>query len=342
MARGASGVRRVVLVPGEAGAGKTRLITEFARAVHGRGGAVLYGTCSQEQSVPYQPFAEALDHLLAVRDPVDVIAGSGPDASELARLVPRRSTDLGLPAPVGHGDPDTERARLSRAVIGAVAALARELPVLLVLDDLHWARQPTVELLAQLLREPSLSSVLVVCSYRSTPADTGEPLRDLLPELRRLPGVERVPLAGLDVDGIRDFVAAAAGHPVDDDLRAAVDVLARQTDGNPFLLVELWLHLVDAGHIRRHDGRWTVAGPLTDIVSPDGVREVVAARLTRLEPATRSLLAIAAVIGSTFDPVVLAATAGRRWVTCWRPSRRPCGRGSSARTAPVATGSPTS
>ena len=209
-----SGARRVVLVPGDAGAGKTRLLTEFARAVHAEDGAVLYGTCSHEQSVPYQPFAEALDHLLAVVDPVDIVAGAGPDASELVRLVPRRASDLGLPAPAGQGDPDTERARLSRTVIGVIAALARERPVLLVFDDLHWARRPTVELFGQLVREQSLSNVLIVASYRSTPADMGDAWRDLLPEVRRLPGVERIPLGALDRGGIEEFVAAAAGHPV--------------------------------------------------------------------------------------------------------------------------------
>ena len=84
-------------------------------------------------------------------------------------------------------------------------------------------------------------------------------------------------------------------------------MLARQTDGNVFLLGELWQHLIDTGQLRRSNGRWTVAGPLTDVASPEGVREVVAARLGRLDDATRSLLEMAAVIGTTFDPVVLAA-----------------------------------
>jgi DNA-binding CsgD family transcriptional regulator len=307
----AGGARHVVLVPGEAGAGKTRLLTEFARDVHGAGAAVLYGTCSEEQSVPYQPFAEALDHVLAVVDPTVIVERVGAAAPELARLVPRRGAELGLPAPAGQGDPDAERARLFGAVIGTIGELSREQPVVLVLDDLHWARPPTIELLGQLVRDQTLTNLLVVGSYRSAPADVGEALRTALPDLRRLPGVTRLPLGGFDFGEIEDFVAAAAGHDVGPELRPAVDVLVRQTDGNAFLLVELWQHLLDTGRVQRHGERWAVVGPLTDLASPDGVREVVAARIERLDAAPRELLELAAVTGTTFDPVVVAAASGR-------------------------------
>ncbi len=306
-ATAAGGARRVVLVPGEAGAGKTRLVTEFARSVHAGRAAVLYGTCSEEQTVPYQPFAESLDHVFATVDRTTIAARFGDGARELARLLPRRAADLGLPQPAGHGDPDSERARLFGAVIGAVAELARHHPVLLVLDDLHWARRPSIDLLVQLAHDQSLTNVLVVGSYRSAPADTDEALRAALPDLIRLPGVTRLVLTGLDAEGIEAFVAAAAGHTVDTGLAAAVDVLARETDGNPFLLVELWQHLVDSGRIRRTNGHWTVAGSLADVASPEPVREVVAARLGRLDAGTRRLLELAAVVGPTFDPAVLAA-----------------------------------
>ena len=308
-AAAASGARRIVLLPGEAGAGKTRLQTEFARAVHARGAAVLYGTCSAEQSVPYQPFAEALDHLLAVVDPAAVIDRIGRDAPELARLVPWRAAELGLPKPAGHGDPDAERARLARAVIAAIALLATDRPLLLVLDDLHWGGRPTIDLLNQVVRDQGLTNAMILGSYRSTPADTGDALRSALPELRRLPGVTRLPLTSLDIGGVAEFVAAAAGHPIDAALHPVVDVLARQTDGNAFLLVELWSHLVETGHLRRHHGRWAVAGNLEDIASPEGVREVVGARLDRLEQPARDLLELASVIGTNFDPSLLAATA---------------------------------
>jgi DNA-binding CsgD family transcriptional regulator/tetratricopeptide (TPR) repeat protein len=305
-----SGARQVILMPGDAGAGKTRLVTEFARHVHHDGAAVLYGTCSEEQTVPYQPFAEAVDHVVASLDPVTVSRYFGTGAAELARLVPRRAAGLGLPVPVGRGDPDAERARLFGAVISLITEVADGRPLLLVLDDLHWARRPTIDLVDELVHDQTLRNVLIVCSYRSAPADTGEALRSALPELRRSPGVTRVRLGGFDTEEIADFVEAAAGHGVGRDLEAAVDLLARETDGNPFLLVELWLHLIDTGRLARRNDRWTVVRPLTDVASPEGVRDVVAARLGRLVPPARRTLAMAAVIGPTFDAVVLAAVAG--------------------------------
>jgi len=303
-----SGARRVVLVAGEAGAGKTRLLTEFARTLHERGAGVLYGTCSEEQTMPYQPFAEAIDQVLSVGDAAE-LPQVGAALADLTRLVPWRAAALGVPEPAGGGDPDAERARLFRAVTAAIDDLAGRMPLLIVLDDLHWARRPTIDLLTQVVRAQSLASVMIVGSYRSTPLDIGDPLRSALPELRRLPGVTRLHLAELDAAGVADFVAAAAGHPVAAGLGGIVDVLVRQTDGNAFLLVELWLHLTETGHLQHQHGRYVVTRRPTEIGSPEGVREVVAARLARLDAPTRELLETASVIGPTFSASLLAASA---------------------------------
>ena len=310
-AAAAGGARQVVLLPGDVGAGKTRLITEFARRVHAGGGAVLFGTCGEGQTVPYQPFAEALGHVLAALGPTSSIDRFGDDAVELGRLLPRHGTALGAPVAVGDGDPDTERARLFDAVVGVIREVARRQPVLLALDDLHWATRPTIDVLLQLVRDQQLTDVVVVAAYRSAPADIEEPLRYALPALRRAPGVSRVAVGGLDRDGIRNFVAAAIGRPAAaaDELEATVDELARQTDGNAFLLVELWQHLVDSGRVTSSAGRWSVRTPLDAAGSPDGVREVVSGRLDRLAPTTRRLLEMASVVGPTFDATVVATLA---------------------------------
>lgn len=301
--------RQIVLLPGEVGTGKTRLITEFARHAHDDGGTVLFGTCTESQIVPYQPFAEALGPALRSDAREDPTARFGDDAAELSRLLPRGNTGLGVPAPAGGSDPDAERARLFRAVVGAIGTLARERPVLLALDDLHWATRATIDVLLQLVHDQHVTDVMVIAAYRSEPADIGEPLRAALPQLRRMAGVTRLAVRGLDRDGVREFVAAAGGGTVGPELDGVVEELVRQTDGNLFLLVELWQHLVDTGRVTWSQGRWRVTGPIAAGTSPEGVREVLGARLDRLVPATRRLLQVASVIGPTFDTSLLAMVA---------------------------------
>jgi DNA-binding CsgD family transcriptional regulator/tetratricopeptide (TPR) repeat protein len=310
-APGAAG-RRVVLVGGEAGSGKTRLVTELARQVHDDGGAVLYGACSEQSTLPYEPFSLAVDQLVATVDaPTRAWLLEG-RAGELARLVPR----LGAGSPAGSTtgeapvDLGAERFRLFDAVTTLLATLASRRPVLLVLDDLHWARRPTVELLDHLLRSPGTAALYVVATYRSTAADIGEDLKTALPDLRRHPGVSRLVIGGFDRTGVERFVAGAAGHDPGPGLAPVVDLLAEQTGGNAFLLGELWRHLVDTGHVARAAGRWRVSRPVADVASPEGVREVVAARLDRLPGETCELLHRAAVIGTRFPIAVLAAAAG--------------------------------
>lgn len=325
-AAAARGARQAVLVGGEAGAGKTRLVTEFARVVHRRGGLVLFGLCSEDFELPYQPFVEALDHVFATGPPGDLLDVAEAGADELARLLPHLApmsraapaapTDApsGSPtsAPPGGptGDTDAERYRLHEAVAALLGALARWRPVLIVLDDLHWADRPTVQLLGALLRSASLTSLCLVGTYRSAPGDVGAPLREALPDLRRLPGVHRVALGGFDRAGIEQFVAALADQPVAADLEPLVNALLSSTDGNAFLISELWRHLVDTGRLRRPRGRWCIVGHLDAVESPEGVRDLVGQRLKALPAATRELLEVASVAGATFDVELVAAAHG--------------------------------
>jgi class 3 adenylate cyclase/DNA-binding CsgD family transcriptional regulator len=304
------GTRQAVLVDGEAGAGKTRLVTEFARAVHRRGGVVLYGLCSDDFELPYQPFVEALEHLLVTTDPEMVRELAGTGARDLAKLLPRLAVEGAGATRAGPGpsaaDSDAERYRLYESVVELLGALARRRPVLLVLDDLHWADRPTVQLLGLLLRSAAVANLCLIGTYRSAPADVGEPLREAMPDLRRSPGVHRLSLRGFDRAGVEQLVAAIAGHGVDDDLALLVDALLAHTDGNAFLISELWRHLVDTVRLEQVDGRWRVAGRLDVVGSPEAVRDVVGQRLAALPRPTRSLLEVAAVAGATFDVELIA------------------------------------
>ncbi len=306
-----TGGRRVVLVGGEAGSGKTRLVTELSCWVHDQGGAVMYGACSEQPTVPYQPFTMAVDQLMTGLDRsrrTGLLRGRGHD---LARLLPRLTDDLGEEPPaVRSSDPEAERFHLFSAITTLLAAVASDQPLLLVLDDLHWARRPTIELLDHVIRSPGAVPMAIVGTYRSTPSEVGEDFKSSLPDLRRHAGVGRLVLGGFDRDGVRRFVRAAAGHDLAPGLEPVVEVLSDETGGNAFLLGELWRHLVDAGDVVQVGGRWQVARPFGEVSSPEGVREVVAARLARLPGETRQLVHLAAVVGTSFRIDVLAAAAG--------------------------------
>jgi predicted ATPase len=187
---------RVVLLGGEPGSGKSRLVREFARDAVAGGALVLYGACDAVVRTPYGPFVEALDHLARVLDPVELRAALGTTGGELTRLLPDLPLRVAdLPGPV-HADPDTERHRLHTAVTDLLAGVGRR-PVLLVLEDGHWADAPTLLLLRHLARTAGNARVMLLATFRDTEADVPEALSETLADLRRSDDVVRLRLAGL-------------------------------------------------------------------------------------------------------------------------------------------------
>jgi tetratricopeptide (TPR) repeat protein len=301
-----TGTRQVVLVSGEPGIGKTRLVAETARQAHAAGATVLFGRCDEDMGVPYQPFVEALDGYLAVARPEDVRDHAGRSGGELARLLPRL-LDLvpGLADPV-RADPETERYQQFEAVRAFLSSLAGAAPVVLVLDDLHWAAQPTLLLLRHLLKADDATALLVLGTYRDTDLSRSHPLAGFLADLRRAEGTERVDLRGLPADEVLELIRTAAGQPLDADITDLAHSVWTETEGNPFFVGQVLRHLVETRAVVQDDeGRW-VPGPNAGHVGlPEGVREVIGRRLTRLSDDTNTLLATAAVIGREFDAALL-------------------------------------
>ncbi len=196
-----------------------------------------------------------------------------------------------------------------------LATLASRQPVLLVLDDLHWARRPTLELLQYLLASPALERLCIVATYRSTPSEVSADLKTALPDLRRQPGVSRLMLSGLDRDEVRRFVEAVAGPGGLADPEAAVDELVGETGGNAFLLGELWRELVAAGAAAPGEAgrrpRRSARRPRPALATPEGVREVVDARLARLPDDAREVVQAAAVAGVSIRTEVVADALSR-------------------------------
>lgn len=297
---------RVALVSGEAGAGKSRLVAELAHRVAGRGGLVLYGACDPTSELSYQPVTEALSDLFRHAG-AELSAGDlGFAANELTRLFPDlRVRFPGLDTPTVRSAPETERHLLHTALVDVLVTSSARRPLLLILDDLHWADHATLLFLRHLLRTRTDARLMIVAVFRDSGDDVGEALADTLGELARVPDVLRLALPGLGSEEISNFVEWAGGMTTDGTGRDVVTALEELTRGNPFLLGELWNHLVETGVLARDGDGWRLVGTVTDIGSPAGVRQVVRQRLARLSPATRVLLETAAVSGPEVDLALL-------------------------------------
>lgn len=300
-----AGRLRVALVAGEPGVGKTRLAAEFASRVHDEGATVLAGRCDEDLGVPYQPMVEALRHFV---DHASVLSDRlGRYRGELARLVPELPDRIpGLPLPL-RSDPETERYRLFDAVAAWLAAASTDEPLLLVLDDLQWAAKPTLMLLRHVARAAAGGRVLVLGTYRDTELTFDHPLVEVVADLRRQGGVERLPLSGLDDLGVAAIVERAAGHTLDEAGAALARAVYEETEGNPFFVREALRHLAETGAIKQQDGTWTISRLVDQLGIPEGVREVVGHRLSRLSADTNHVLRIAAVAGSEFELGVVQA-----------------------------------
>ncbi len=293
---------QIVLIGGEAGSGKTRLTAEFARLAHRSGATVLLGGCDDDLAVPYQPWVQAVEQLLAVL-PTSTATG------ELAALSPL----LAHGEQLEHGravlplDPESARYRLYEAFGVAFREAAGQWPTVVVLEDLHWAGVQTLALLRHVARSGLPCGVLVVGTFRDTTDEITEPLINCLADLRRSDAVTRLRLGGLDGEAVERFVAEAIGCPLDARFKDLAAELGTRSSGNAFYLVELWRHLVTSGAVVAEDGRWVIHddGATASIV-PDSVREVVAARLAKLSPAARTMIEVASVAGQRIDLEILA------------------------------------
>jgi class 3 adenylate cyclase/tetratricopeptide (TPR) repeat protein len=304
-----AGGRRSVLLSGEPGIGKTRLAFELARTAAGQGATVLYGRCDEDAAVPYQPFAEAVRGHVALVGAETVAAHAGDSLADFARLVPGALTVPVSTQRSQTADADTERFLLFESVVGWLASVAAESPLVIVLDDLHWAGKPTLLLLRHLLRGDVLHGLLFLGTYRDTDLGRNHPLADVLVELRRDPAVERMSLGGLGPEEVTELVAVTAGHELDADGLDLARVVHAETEGNPFFVDQILRHLAESGAVVRRHGRWERGAAADTTGIPEGVREVIGRRLARLSDESNAVLEAAAVLGRDFNLDLVAATA---------------------------------
>ena len=305
-----TGTRRAVLFSGEPGIGKTALAAHFAVRASAAGVSVLYGRCEEDAFVPYQPWAEALGSLVEQAPLALVKAHVHEYGTVLGRVVPA-IWGRALPhAADGHGSGETDRPRFFAAVVDLLARVSQEAPLLILLDDLHWADAGTVDLVRHVLSAGRPLHMLLVGTFRDADVGADDPLAAGLAALHREYGVTRLPLRGLGDDELLAFLELVAGHPMDSDGLALRDALAAETDGNPFFVGELLRHLVASGAIYRdEESRWLVTSDLRTAGLPVSIREVVGQRVRSLGVETHHVLTLAAVIGRNFGLDVLERVA---------------------------------
>jgi hypothetical protein len=195
------------------------------------------------------------------------------------------------------------------AVAAWLAATSEQNPTLFLLDDLHWATQPTLLLLRHLVHTAELGRTLIVTTYRDTAPDFNPTVADAIGGLLTQPSVTRLALCGLDEDGVEAYIASRAGQALDESARALARAVHAETAGNPFFVGQVIRHLAETGGVIRRDGRWT-AWPVRELSIPDDVRDVIGRRLAHLPEAARQILTLAAVAGEHFELAPLVEAAG--------------------------------
>jgi predicted ATPase/class 3 adenylate cyclase len=303
------GRRHVVLIAGEPGIGKTRLATEAARLAHREGAIVLFGSCDEDVGLPYQPFVEALRHYLANAPDEVLVRHAAHHQGELLRIAPELAQRMQGVAPPRAAEPETERYLMFEAVAGLLAAASRQNPMVLVLDDLQWAAAPELLLLKHIVRSATPMRLFVIGTYRDSGLSRKHPLSSVLADLRREPDVERIALGGLDEAGVIAFVTAVAGHELDAAPLDLARMIGRETEGSPLFIGEILRNLAESGAVFQEAERWTIRGDIESLGIPQGVKEAIGRRLSRLSDETNKVLSLASVIGREFDVALLAEIA---------------------------------
>jgi len=285
-----SGHGRLVMLVGEPGIGKTRTTQELASYAENRGAQVLWGRCYEEEGAPpYWPWVQTIRSYVQQSDPDRLRSEMGPVASDIAEIVPEIRDKLpGLESPLA-SDPEQARFRFFDSVTTFFKNVSRTQPVMIILDDLHWADRSSLLLLEFLAGSISGSRLLLVGLYRDVEVSRQHPLSQTLGNLIREELFQRVHLGGLDREEVGRFVEVISGEAPPPGL---VESVHTRTEGNPLFVGEVVRLLEREG--LGGEGTWSAR-------IPEGLRDVIGRRLNQLSAQCNQVLITASVIGREFE-----------------------------------------
>ena len=296
-----SGDGRVLLVSGEPGIGKTRLVRELMTQVQVAGARVLMGECYAEGGVPYAPVASLIYQGIACLE-----AGNGrspvlPDRvlADLITLAPELRMRYPMIPPNPSLDPQTEQQRTYESVLALLSAVSALAPTMAILDDVHWADSGTLYLLRHLARRSRAANLrlLLVAMYREVELDEALPWHEVLLDLTRERLATRVKLGRLTREQTRDLLYALFEEEITPEF---LDGIYKETEGNPFFVEEVCKTLVEEGKLYFKDGSWQ-RPPMTEIIVPQSVRIAIQARVAKLSEPAQEILRLASILGREFD-----------------------------------------
>ncbi len=286
---------RALLVGGEPGIGKTRLVAELAHRLDEAGWAILLGRCDEDFAVSYRPWIEALGPLVATIDDDRLATLRAEHCGVLGRLLPQLAGRVDEPTADVAVDPDARHAMISDAIASLLRIAG---PTIVVLDDVHWIDLRSLQIMRSIIAA-DLADTAIVATCRDTDIDRFHPLTAVLADLRRVDGVRRLTLDGLDGNAVLEFLEQSAGRAAGAEGVAWAQAVHTRTLGNPLYVGELFRHLADSGAMSSTDGSWLTEPDQEQL--PLGLQEVIGYRLTRLGDETIRLLEVAAALGPTFE-----------------------------------------
>jgi len=300
--RAERGEGHLVLLSGEPGVGKTRLVEELSAYAQLRGALVLEGHFHPELGITYLGLREALQDFLRSLPPDQARIAIGSAAPELVKLVPEVESIVGSVTPnPPMGELEAERLRMFDHVTQFLIRLTKKTPILSVLEDLHWADGPSLLFLHFLLRNSRRAPILILGTYRETDLDPLRPFYETMLGLNRDRLYTRLALHGLEAGSVEKLLGALLDGPVETGLVAAI---ARDTEGNPFFIEEVVKGLVERGKLRQEAAMWRLAEEVEHFI-PQSIQIALGKRMETLSEDARAALALASVLGREFVTDVL-------------------------------------